>query len=180
MKNKSKNKIALIIGICIALFILELFLKYYNPIIFRQQGDKISLPANIKYTYKNEKIKGVDSIIIHTKNKLGFRGKEKPLDFENWTSIIAVGGSTTECRFITDGKDWPILLEKKLSNDFNNIWINNAGLDGHSTFGHQILLEDYLIKTKPKYILFLIGSNDVGRKDLGVFDNNHLKKAIIG
>ena len=33
-----------------------------------------------------------------------------------------------------------------------------------------ILLEDYISKIKPNYVLYLIGSNDIGRDDLGEFD----------
>jgi hypothetical protein len=54
--------------------------------------------------------------------------------------------------------------------------LNNAGLDGHSTFGHAILLADYLIKLKPKIILFLIGANDVERGDLNSYDKKFALK----
>ncbi len=85
-----------------------------------------------------------------------------------------MGGSTTECFYLSDDKTWQFNLEQKLKLKFKNIWINNAGLDGHSTFGHQILLDDYLIKIKPKIILFLVGVNDVGREDLKEHDKNNL------
>jgi hypothetical protein len=49
---------------------------------------------------------------------------------------------------------------------FPLVWVNNAGLDGHSTFGHNILIDDYILKIKPDIILFLLGANDVGREDL--------------
>lgn len=54
----------------------------------------------------------------------------------------------------------------KLQTAFPKLWINNAGLDGHSTFGHVILLRDVLLKLHPKVLLFLVGANDVGRDDL--------------
>ena len=40
------------------------------------------------------------------------------------------------------------------------VWLNNAGLDGHSTFGHEILLRSHIIKLKPDMIIFLTGIND--------------------
>lgn len=39
--------------------------------------------------------------------------------------------------------------------------MNNADFDGHSTFGHLVLLNDYEKKMRPGLILFLIGINDV-------------------
>jgi hypothetical protein len=52
-----------------------------------------------------------------------------------------------------------------------NLWLNNAGLDGTSTFGHIILLRDHIINLHPDYVLFLIGLNDTEEKDMGGFDN---------
>ena len=63
----------------------------------------------------------------------------------------------------------------KLKRNFKNLWINNAGLDGCSTFGHIVLLEDYIEKLKPKMVIFLVGINDVGLEDYRFFDNRILK-----
>ena len=75
-----------------------------------------------------------------------------PKTFEDYLTIIAVGGSTTECFLIADGQDWPAILGEKLKKSFNLVWINNAGLDGHSTFGHNVLMKDYIVKIKPKVV----------------------------
>lgn len=176
MRGHLKNFLALILGLIIACVILEVFLNYKNPFGQRLKGDKIVLLSGRKVVYENDKILGVDTLIVHTKNSLGFRGEERPKKLDNWNSIIAVGGSTTECLYQSDNKDWVSLLGNKLKKDLENIWINNAGLDGHSTFGHEILLKDYLIKLKPDYIMYLVGCNDIGREDLGEYDKRSLKK----
>lgn len=141
--------------------LLEIALRIYNPLHFRIKGNQIILPVSQKQIIRNTINPKLDSVIINTRNALGFRGPEKPAHFDNFLSIVTVGGSTTECHFLSDDKTWPYLLEQNLKSSFKNIWLNNAGLDGHSTFGHQVLLNDYLIKIKPKIILFLIGINDV-------------------
>lgn len=164
------------IGIFFSIIILEIFLNIYNPFQFRQKGDRIVLPSNFSKVYENKTIEGLDSIVTHTKNSLGFRGLEMPEDFENWVSIITVGGSTTECYWVSDGKDWTYLLGEKLNSQHNKIWINNAGLNGHSTFGHQILLNDYLVNMEPDYLIFLVGANDIGRKDLSEYDKINLRR----
>lgn len=170
MGNIKKNLSSLLFGLLVCFIILELFLRIYKPFPMRIKGYKITLPTNVKYVINNDKIPKLDKKIIHTKNSLGFRGEEPPQNFYIHLSIIAVGGSITECYYLSDDKTWVHLLGERLKKSYKNIWINNAGLDGHSTFGNLILLQDYLIKLKPKIILFLVGINDVGRDDLSEFD----------
>lgn len=174
IKYHVKNLLAISFGIVISLFILEIFLRIYNPIPTRVKGHRIVLPVNQKYETQNNTIPGLDPYIVHTKNALGFRGENLTDNFTDRLSIITVGGSTTECFYLSDGQDWPNILGKNLKQEFPNIWINNAGLDGHSTFGHQILLDDFLLKLKPKFILFLVGVNDIERKDLSSYDSAQL------
>jgi lysophospholipase L1-like esterase len=165
-----KNLMALILGIMVAFLIAEGVLRIYNPFDFRVKGDSIVLPANKKYVFKKKLSKiqhsKFDKIIVHTKNSLGFRGEEPPANFSNYLKIITVGGSTTECTFLSDGRTWTDVLAKKLKSKFKYFWVNNAGFDGHSTFGHIVLMKDYIIKLKPDIVLYLIGANDQGIKEL--------------
>lgn len=178
MKVFLKNLTAIFFGLVIAAGILEIFLRIYNPIPMRIKGNDIVLPTNLTYTIKNDKIPQLDPIIKHTKNSLGFRGEEIPENFNDYLSIIVVGGSTAEDYYLSDDKTWPAVLEKKLSKDFPKVWVNNAGFDGHSTFGHQLLLDKYIVKIKPKVVIYLVGVNDIGRKDLNFgFDNKLLKNS---
>jgi len=165
-----KNALALLLGLLISLLIFEGFLRIFNPFPFRVKGTRIYLQTNRKILIPNDRFKGEPSTIIHTKNSLGFRGPEKPKDFSQYLSIIAVGGSTTECYYLPDNETWPYQLGEKLNGSLSNVWVNNAGLDGNSTFGHIVLLEDFLIKIKPKIALFLVGINDVARDDMNDFD----------
>ncbi len=159
-----KNGLALAIGLLIALVILEIFLRLYTPFNVRVKGNKIMLPINRVYTIKDVGIEGLDETIVHTKNELGFRGPKLPENFEDHLTIIATGGSTTEGFYASDGKDWPNVLRQYLEPTFPNLWLNNAGFDGFSTFGNQMLLEDTLVELKPDVILFFLGINDVGAK----------------
>lgn len=60
------------------------------------------------------------------------------------------------------------------------MWLNNGGLEGHSTFGHSIFMEDYILKIKPKVILFLTGANDIGLEAPWAWDQNYRKKNPVG
>lgn len=160
--NILRNIVLVLLGCFISFIAGEIFLRIYNPFAFSVKGDKIVLSANEKYTIKNHVIKKLDRTIVLKTNPLGFRGQELPKDFKNYLTTITVGGSTTKCGYLSEGKTWPDVLGVKLQNVFKNSWINNAGLDGHSTLGHSILMEDYIIKLAPRNVLFLIGINDEG------------------
>lgn len=165
-----KNLAAMLIGLFFCFFVLEIFLRIYDPFQFRFHLKEISLPHNVKYIIRNEKISKCDSVIIHTKNSLGFRGADYPARPDSYYKIIFVGGSTTECFHISDGNDWPSLTGAMLQHQSSRIWHNNAGLDGHSTFGHLVLVHDLLLPLHPQMIVFLIGWNDIGNRTKNEYD----------
>jgi lysophospholipase L1-like esterase len=173
--NILKNSLAVFFGFIIALIIIEIVLRVWQPIELIVKGNKIVLPVNRTYVINNDKIIKLDKNITHSKNKLGFRGDNPPIDFSNCLTILTVGGSTTECGYLNDNKTWTYVLGDKLKQNFKNLWINNAGIDGCSTFGHIVLLKDYIEKLKPKMVIFLVGINDVGLEDYRLFDNRILK-----
>ncbi len=171
--NFAKNLLLMIIGLCFALALLEVSLRVIgNPFGFRIKGDQIVLPAHQKYEIHNTTVKQLDEFIVHEKNSLGFRGAEPPIDFSGYLTLVTVGGSTTECFYLSEGQTWPDDLGLKLENNFSHLWINNAGLDGHSTYGHLVLMRDYLIQLNPKVILFLAGANDRGLEEAGTYDQS--------
>ena len=159
------------------LIALEIVLHIYNPIPFRLKGDKIVLPIHQQYSFTNE-YPDYDSLIIHKKNSLGYRGEEMPSD-SSYTKVIVVGGSTTECFFVTENKAWPQVFQQETRRANPKFWVNNAGLNGHSTFGHLILLKDIIVKQKPDYVYFLVGVNDMDRSDLNDFDGRYLKGTSV-
>jgi len=152
---------------------LEIILRIYNPFHFRVKGDHIVLDVNKKFVIENNSIPALDKRIVWSKNSLGFRGPEKPADTIKRLNVFTVGGSTTECPYLSDGTTWSDKLYGQLNNDFK-IWLNNAGMAGHSTFGHLALLNDYLVKLKPDVIIFLIGCNDIERDDLTESDESNM------
>lgn len=170
------NFLALLIGISLSFLLLEGLLRIFEPIEYRVKGNKIELPRDRKFQITNDKTDKLDKIITISYNHLGFRGELPPKDFAGCLSIIAVGGSTTACSQVSDGKTWCDLLAGKLKERFRPLWLNNGGLDGHSTFGHFIAVEDYILKIKPKVILFLTGANDISLEAPWAWDQNFRKK----
>jgi len=154
-------------GCLVALAVLEVLLRVYNPLEIRFRPDRIVLPVNKRYIFNNaDKFTKLPPTTQHRKNSLGFRGAPPPRDFQDYLTIITIGGSTTECFYLSDGRPWPDLLGQNLSREFNRVWVNNAGLDGATTYRHLILMEDYVAQLRPKVVLFLIGINDVGAGNL--------------
>lgn len=154
--------------------LLEVALRIYNPFHFRVKGDHIILEAGKKYIVDNSNIPVLDKTIVHTKNRLGFRGPEKPADYSNRLSIVTIGGSATECAFLNDGKTWTDILYHKLRKNYPAIWMNNAGIAGHSTFGHIALIKEHIISLHPKYVLILAGANDIRRTKMDSGDESLL------
>jgi lysophospholipase L1-like esterase len=175
IKNIIKRLLAILFGVFLAFIILEICLRIWHPFKYTVKGDMIILAANIKVSMRNKWIKKLDDTIYYSRNSIGLRGDELPTHPEKYLTIITVGGSTTECKFLSDNKTWPEQLKIKLKDNYNGIWLNNAGLDGHSTFGHLVLLKDYIIKLHPKYILFLVGTNDVELDRSADLDDQDIK-----
>jgi lysophospholipase L1-like esterase len=175
-RNIGRNLLAVLIGIFLSFVLLEGLLRIFEPIEYRVKGNKIELPQDRKFQITNNKTDKLDRIITTSRNHLGLRGDEPPKDFADCLTIIAGGGSTTECSVISDGKTWCDLLAAKLKEKFNPLWLNNGGLNGHSTFGHLIFMQDYILKIKPKVFLFLTGANDIGLVAPWEWDQNYRKK----
>jgi len=155
--------------------VLEVILRIYNPFPTGIKGEKIVLRINTRYEIENNDIPVLENRIIHSKNSMGFRGPEMPRDWRNWVTVFTVGGSTTECTYLNDGKTWTDGLKNRIDSSLNNVWFNNAGLAGHSTFGHIILMNDYLVRLNPSIILMMTGVNDMGRNDLTESDKYSMK-----
>lgn len=162
---------ALTIGITLSVLIAQLALNYYEiPLV----SEDIEQEERKDYKYQNISISEnlsksglyntkLDSFILLRVNNFGFRGPDLPEKDDSLYKIIAVGGSTTICRYLSDGYDWPNIVYKKLYATDSSIWMNNAGLEGHSTFGHLQTLPHFILPHKPNMILFLVGCNDVER-----------------
>lgn len=176
--DKIKKHILYVLYLAIIVIsFLEIFLRIYYPFPRSLKGDSWEMATNRTFTLNNNFNKRLDSVIINRRNSIGFRGEDPPVDIQNRLSILTIGGSTTACTFLSEGKTWTDVLGEKLKSQFPNVWINNAGIDGHSSYGHLNFLYHYLpgLKFKPKVALFLVGANDVDRNDLAVADSSAYK-----
>jgi lysophospholipase L1-like esterase len=158
------------LGCFIGLVLVEAYFRVVDPFPMLLRGGRIYLPIHFETELSGHGTPGLDDRILVTYNSIGFRGPEPPEEWGSHLTIVCVGGSTTQCGYLSDGKTWPDQLAIRLSAQLDNIWVNNAGLDGHSTFGHLHLVDQYVSQLRPQVALFLVGANDVGRADLNRYD----------
>jgi hypothetical protein len=166
---------AFALGLLVATGMVEGYVRVFDPFPILLRGGRISLPVHAKKTFALNNIPGLDANISATFNSIGFRGPEPPRDWDTPITILCVGGSTTQCIYLSDGTTWPDRLAAKYDSNHSAVWINNAGIDGHSTFGHLELLDQILLSLRPKLLLFLVGLNDVDREDLSHYDTDTLR-----
>jgi len=98
---------------------------------------------------------------MYSTNRLGIRGAEPPSNRDNILSLLAVGGSTTQCYWLDDQQAWPYLVQQKLTRADHRAWVGNAGMSGQSSRGHFFLLNELLPAIRPRAVLFLVGMNDI-------------------
>ncbi len=156
----------------------ETLLRVHNPLQSRVRGDQIVLLSNKTYTIRNTTVPRLPPTISFRLNSLGFRGPDPPAPFATYLSIVAIGGSTTQCFFLSDNLTWSDRLAERLKQTFRRVWVNNAGLDGHSTLGHLVLVRDYIVPLRPRLALFLIGLNDINRSGLSPFEHETTRAGL--
>lgn len=178
LRSVAINLLLLLLGTLVALLLLEVLLRFYNPFQARIKGNRIVLQTNKTYHIKNDIIKSLDPEVTVVRNALGFRGANPPADFRDQLTIVTIGGSTTQCFFLNEDQTWTARLGQQLEKSFRPMWINNAGLDGHSTHGHLVLLEDYIVPLRPKVALFLVGANDIALGSFSEWDSENIRSGI--
>jgi hypothetical protein len=163
-----KKIIFLGIGIFVPLVIVLIGLELiFGAWFFKdkwRQTREINIVRNIVIDYDVDNIYGKKMPTVkYTRDINGLRGTcNKP----NNIDVLTVGGSTTDQRFVGDGETYQDELQRLLSDQAKkNICVSNAGVDGHSTYGHLASFKHWfpLIEgLKPRYFLLYVGVNDAG------------------
>lgn len=159
LKELLKNFSLLSISFIICLFIFEVVLRIFTPQSIFHPGLNLRPNQEIKIKVN---LPGVSNTNYHSTNKWGMRGDPIPKDLEERTTIVTIGGSTTHCFYLSDNKTWPAILQKLLRKLDKTIMVQNAGLDGHTTRGHLLMMEKVITKIKPDIVILLVGANDLG------------------
>ena len=160
IKFSRANLLLFLSSIIIALLIGEIILRIIQPSTYFG-----TLESNLKLQRQPlyEQFPGLDSLVYSSTNDMGYRSSEKFA--ADKFGILTIGGSTTECAFLSDEDTWCHLLQEKLKVSFNeNVVIGNVGRSGlHS--GHHYLQLKHLTPQfdNIEYVLILLGINDYKR-----------------
>lgn len=95
-------------------------------------------------------------------NILGFRGENPPENWEEYLTVVTVGGSTTANYYLDDSLTWSHVLQEELRSVSPLIWVGNAGIPRHSSDTHLLFLKEVISEVQPDVVVFLTGVNDMG------------------
>lgn len=97
-----------------------------------------------------------------TVNRLGLRGPETSFDTAE-LRVLCVGGSTTECEYVTDEASWPWIVGEELQRrSGRKVFVGNAGRAGHIALHHAHLIRNYAHVPRFHWVVVLAGINDLG------------------
>jgi lysophospholipase L1-like esterase len=99
-------------------------------------------------------------MITYSRDRYGFRGGSG--DAKS-IQILALGGSTTNERYVDDADTWTARLQRLLAERHCPLTIANAGVDGYSTIGNIASFAqwfDHIPDLKPRFVLVYVGLND--------------------
>ena len=98
---------ALGISWLLAFGMLEVYVRLFDPFPILLRAGRIDLPANTEREFSSDNIPGLDPVIKVSCNSLGFRGPERPQPRAEYLTVLCVGGSATQCLYLSDGTSWP-------------------------------------------------------------------------
>jgi lysophospholipase L1-like esterase len=146
---------------CFAFFLFESCVAVFpgllprNPMM-RKPGMKfVSIPDT-------SVMPGVHGTATFSVNEFGLRGPSLPRQ-GSFYKLITVGGSTTECNYLDDSKEWPHLLMEDLNRGQSSrpVWVANAGLSGQTSAGHLMLVQTLPALQQADLLVFQTGANDL-------------------
>ena len=156
----------LIFSSFIGILIMEIGLRLFNHNDEWRVVDQANILRNFQFSYDISKLYDSKEIRAdYYRNEFGLRDNcISTKDIE----ILTIGGSTTDQRYVPLRFTFQSVLEKRLKEfDANFGCVTNAGIDGHSTWGHLFSFNNWfplIPELRPKYILLYVGINDANFK----------------
>lgn len=154
--------LTVILSSFIGIIVVELILRTLNSNDPWKSMREANILLNFQFTYDTSQLEGIGTgSVDYVRNQYGLRDScENPAEIE----ILTIGGSTTDQRYIPLKSTYQNIIEermKMMSDKFG--CVSNAGVDGHSTWGHLYSFENWfplIPELNPKIILLYVGIND--------------------
>lgn len=123
--------------------------------------NRLNVIRNYDRTYAVGGLYGPPGRTVHyRRDRYGLRGSYRdPATID----IPTVGGSTTDQRYISEGETWQDVTAALFLAEGRDIAVVNAGIDGHTTYGHIKSFELWFPRIaglRARYVLVYAGVND--------------------
>jgi lysophospholipase L1-like esterase len=130
--------------------------------VFPPPPGNVPISPRVRKSVAADTMPGISGPIVYSVNEIGLRGPQTTLADATWR-ILCVGGSTTECLYVTDEKSWPWLLQDRLAASLGeNVFVGNAGKSGQFTRHHSYQIRNYPLANEFDWVVVLCGINDAG------------------
>ncbi|MCK5117087.1 MAG: SGNH/GDSL hydrolase family protein [Candidatus Aegiribacteria sp.] len=148
--------VSLLLALLLSEFVLRQLMPstIFNPRFGLRPYHRVELEVNLP---------GVTPGGVLTTNAWGMRGEDPPEDWDEWLTIVTVGGSTTANFYLDDSLTWSRIIQDRLREVYPQTWVGNCGIPRHSAAEHALLVREVLSEVNPDIALFLVGINDVGQ-----------------
>ena len=141
---------------------VEVALRIVNSNDPWAQTSEANILRNRQFSYDISQLYESDTLSVnYVRNQYGLRDTcESPAEIQ----ILTIGGSTTDQRYVAFNSTYQTIIEERMkmySDAFG--CVSNAGVDGHSTWGHLYSFEHWfplIPGLKPNIILLYVGVND--------------------
>jgi len=165
---------AALLALAIGLVALELVFGQWLRDADGSRLDRMNVVRDRHIVYDVRHIHGPDAAPVrYTRDRHGLRSRCEAIER---MQLVTLGGSTTDQVYIDDDQTWQEVMRRQLNAAVPglDLCVANAGVDGHTTFGHVESLKHWLPMVpalRPRLVLLYIGINDAAmRLNKGAFD----------
>nr|UXP70937.1 SGNH/GDSL hydrolase family protein [uncultured Bdellovibrionales bacterium] len=177
MWSKLKNLSVIAASILVGFLIFEAIFGGWFTSDPWFQATSMNILRNVNITYKVDTLGIEQAISDYKRDQYGLRGT---CTNKNLATMITIGGSTTDQRYTAEGATWQDVLQKNIQETLSlpKFCIANAGVDGHSTFGHLASFDIWfrnIPSFKPEFLLFYVGINDAAFRFEKAFNDQNIQ-----
>ncbi len=169
IKRKIASLLVITLSCVLGLILFESGLRLVNSGDIWFKTKEANILRDFQFTYDISKLYQYDLLSVnYVRNEYGLRDA---CDSTDEIDILTIGGSTTDQRYVPFDSTYQSILEERLIAQIDDFGcVSNAGVDGHSTWGHIFSFEHWfplIPELKPKFIVLYVGINDANFLRLG-------------
>lgn len=169
IKKKLVSLSIILLSCFIGLLIFEISLRITSSDRKWLITYELNILRNFQFTYNISNLYPSDVLNVkYVRNEFGLRDN---CDGPDKIDILTIGGSTTDQRYVNFEFTYQTVLQQRLRDVINDFGcVSNAGIDGHSTWGHIYAFKNWfplIPELKPKFILLYVGINDADFNRIG-------------